>query len=91
MRAQPVYSQMQLRVLRPRRRRRPDAPAPLVGIVQPIRQTGYAETVAWIDGERERLSRLHARRALRQTIGEPLEAPQPFGYLALARLTKSLV
>ena len=39
-----------------------DALRRYVGIVQPIRQTDYAETVAWLDGERDhrRLPRLGA-------------------------------
>ena len=47
----PVYSRMQLRVL-DRATQGPDALRRYVGIVQPIHQAGYAETVAWIDGER---------------------------------------
>ena len=56
---------MQLRVL-DRATQGPDALRRYVGIVQPIHQTGYAETVAWIDGERDRLAGCRAA-ALRQT------------------------
>jgi hypothetical protein len=61
----PVYSQMQLRVL-DRATQGPGALRRYVGIVQPIRQTDYAETVAWLDGERDRFAGCRAA-ALRQT------------------------
>ena len=51
----PVYSQTERRVL-DRATQGPDALRRYVGIVQPIRQAGYAETVAWIDDERGRLA-----------------------------------
>jgi hypothetical protein len=79
---------MQLRLL-DRATQEPDAWRHHVGIVRPIRPAGYAETVVWIDGERNRLAGCRAA-TLRQTR-RAAAAPQPFGYLALARLTKSLV
>ena len=63
--AAPVYSQSQLRIL-DRASQGPDALRRYVGIIQPIRQTGYVETVAWIDGERDRLAACRTA-ALRQT------------------------
>jgi hypothetical protein len=63
--AAPVYSQTQLRIL-DRASQGPDALRRYVGIVQPIRQTGYVETVAWIDGERDRLAACRMA-ALQQT------------------------
>jgi hypothetical protein len=44
----------------------PDALRRYVGLVQPISQSGYAETVAWIDADRARLAGCRAA-ALRQT------------------------
>ena len=58
-----VYSQMQQRVL-DRATRGPDALRRYVVLVQPISQTGYVETVAWIDGERDRFAA--CRMAARQ-------------------------
>jgi len=63
--AAPIHSQMQQRVL-DRATRGPDALRRYVALVQPIHQTGYVETVAWIDGERDRLAGCRAA-ALRQT------------------------
>jgi len=63
--AAPVYSQAQLRVL-DRATQGPDALRRYVDLVQPISQSDYAETVAWIDGERDRLAACRTA-ALRQT------------------------
>jgi hypothetical protein len=63
--ATPVYSQAQLRVL-DRASQGPDALRRYVDLVQPISQSDYAETVAWIDGERDRLVACRTA-ALRQT------------------------
>ena len=61
----PVYSQAQLRVL-DRATQGPDALRRYVGLLQPISQSDYAETVAWIDGERDRLAACRTA-ALRRT------------------------
>ena len=63
--ATPVYSQAQLRVL-DRATQGPDALRRYVGLVQPISQSGYVDTVAWIDGERDRLAACRTA-ALRRT------------------------